>query len=413
MSNKSWGGRFDESPDAAAVAFSTSVEVDKRLAREDIEGSIAHARMLGARGILDQADVAKIIAGLTQLQTEVQAGTVQWDRARRRSHELESVLTERIGDAGRACTPAAAGRSSGDGSGCGPSAPASTRLGGSIYCSACCSRCRTRSGLLLPGTRICSALRGAAGPHLLAWSESSSDRGRLLDAAKRMDLSPSARARSLRPPSARPRGRRQGARLRRRHSQLARRGRRPRLLGRSRRRARQLRGAHVALRRRAGVVEQPRVRLRPDERRVHDRLVDDASEEEPRHGRASARQKWTRGRRLGVAASDAQGLTADLQPRHARGQAADVGCVRHGQRLADGALGLPCFCALERKAHARRAARRLRQCDGDRGLSRDQGSRLPRRASRRRQARSRRARARQDALGAHARRDARRKRRVR
>ena len=82
MSNKSWGGRFDESPDAAAVAFSTSVDVDKRLAPEDIEGSIAHARMLGARGILDQADVAKIIAGLTQLGEEVEAGTVQWDPAR-------------------------------------------------------------------------------------------------------------------------------------------------------------------------------------------------------------------------------------------------------------------------------------------------------------------------------------------
>lgn len=57
MSDKVWGGRFQEEPDAQAATFSASVDVDKRLAPQDVRGSIAHARMLGARGILSAEDV--------------------------------------------------------------------------------------------------------------------------------------------------------------------------------------------------------------------------------------------------------------------------------------------------------------------------------------------------------------------
>ena len=71
MSGKSWGGRFEQDLDAAALAFSASVDVDKRLAPQDIRGSIAHARMLGARGIISVEDAQKIIAGLEQIAQEI------------------------------------------------------------------------------------------------------------------------------------------------------------------------------------------------------------------------------------------------------------------------------------------------------------------------------------------------------
>jgi argininosuccinate lyase len=75
MSDKSWGGRFEQDLDAAALAFSASVDVDKRLAPQDIRGSIAHARMLGARGIITGEDAERIVAGLSQVQAEIEAGT--------------------------------------------------------------------------------------------------------------------------------------------------------------------------------------------------------------------------------------------------------------------------------------------------------------------------------------------------
>jgi argininosuccinate lyase len=195
MSNKSWGGRFDETPDAAAIAFSTSVEVDKRLAPEDIEGSIAHARMLGARGILDRADVEKIISGLEQLRSEVQAGTVKWDPAREDVHmNLESVLTERIGEAGARLHT---GRSRND------QVATDMRLWTKRACLETATRIDrflcvllTRAeravDVLLPGyTHLQRAQPVRLAHHLLAWCEMlERDRGRLLDAARRMDLSP-------------------------------------------------------------------------------------------------------------------------------------------------------------------------------------------------------------------------------
>jgi argininosuccinate lyase len=195
MSNKSWGGRFDETPDAVAVAFSTSVEVDKRLAPEDIAGSIAHARMLGARGILDQADVAKIISGLEQLRSEVDTGTVKWDPAREDVHmNLESVLTERIGDAGARLHT---GRSRND------QVATDMRLWTKRACLdtaaridrfLCVLHARAEQAIdiLFPGyTHLQRAQPVRLSHHLHAWCEMlERDRGRLLDAAKRMDFSP-------------------------------------------------------------------------------------------------------------------------------------------------------------------------------------------------------------------------------
>src|SRR5215467_12385625 len=69
-----WGGRFASTPDGAMQAINASIDVDKRLWREDIEGSKAHADMLTAQGIITQEDNAAIQAGLDQIAAEILDG---------------------------------------------------------------------------------------------------------------------------------------------------------------------------------------------------------------------------------------------------------------------------------------------------------------------------------------------------
>ena len=70
MSDKAWGGRFEEELNDVALRYSASVDVDSRLAPQDIRGSIAHVRMLAAQGIVPQADADAIVAGLERLRHE-------------------------------------------------------------------------------------------------------------------------------------------------------------------------------------------------------------------------------------------------------------------------------------------------------------------------------------------------------
>ena len=195
MSDKSWGGRFEEELNAAAAAFSSSVEFDQRLAEQDIAGSIAHARMLGARGVLSADDVARIETGLRQIAAEVQAGTMRWDAAREDVHmNVESLLTDRIGDAGRRLHT---GRSRND--------QVATDM--RMWTRAACERTMGRIDellavlaaraagavdVLLPGyTHLQRAQPVRLAHHLLAWCEMlERDRGRLADARKRLNLSP-------------------------------------------------------------------------------------------------------------------------------------------------------------------------------------------------------------------------------
>lgn len=65
---KPWAGRFDAPTDAFVEAFTASVGFDQRLYAQDIEGSVAHARMLGRAGILQETEVAAIVAGLTAIR---------------------------------------------------------------------------------------------------------------------------------------------------------------------------------------------------------------------------------------------------------------------------------------------------------------------------------------------------------
>ncbi|HAS85265.1 MAG TPA: argininosuccinate lyase, partial [Candidatus Competibacteraceae bacterium] len=102
QTNKSWGGRFTESTDAFVAAFTASVEFDRRMYRQDIAGSIAHARMLTRIGVLTEADCAAIIAGLTEIRAEIERSDFEWSVALEDVHmNIEARLTERIGAAGK------------------------------------------------------------------------------------------------------------------------------------------------------------------------------------------------------------------------------------------------------------------------------------------------------------------------
>ena len=99
--DRMWGGRFREPTDVLVQRFNASIDVDRSLAEQDLEGSIAHARMLGEQGILAANDVEAIVAGLQELREDVEAGRIEWRVELEDVHmNLERRLTERIGAAG-------------------------------------------------------------------------------------------------------------------------------------------------------------------------------------------------------------------------------------------------------------------------------------------------------------------------
>lgn len=99
---KLWAGRFSQPTDAFVEAFTASVEFDQRLASYDIQGSIAHARMLEKQGILNQDERDSIIAGLERIQKQIQAGEFHWSIALEDVHmNIEAALTDDIGTAGK------------------------------------------------------------------------------------------------------------------------------------------------------------------------------------------------------------------------------------------------------------------------------------------------------------------------
>ncbi|HEX9831287.1 MAG TPA: argininosuccinate lyase [Thermodesulfobacteriota bacterium] len=101
MFKKPWGGRFKKKTHKAAERFSASIDLDKRLYIEDIEGSIAHARMLGQTGIITERESEKIIKGLKSIQKEIEAGHFAFKEEFEDIHlNIEKRLIERIGDVG-------------------------------------------------------------------------------------------------------------------------------------------------------------------------------------------------------------------------------------------------------------------------------------------------------------------------
>ncbi|MEM8848764.1 MAG: argininosuccinate lyase [Pseudomonadota bacterium] len=97
-SNKMWGGRFAEGPDAIMEAINASIGFDQRMAKQDIEGSRAHAAMLAAQGIITNKDAEAIREGLLTVLSEIEAGTFRFSTALEDIHmNVEARLTELIG----------------------------------------------------------------------------------------------------------------------------------------------------------------------------------------------------------------------------------------------------------------------------------------------------------------------------
>jgi argininosuccinate lyase len=99
---EAWSGRFNEPVAELVKRYTASVDFDKRLAQYDIQGSIAHAQMLGAQNIISAEDVKAIQAGLAEIAQEVEAGTFNWLLDLEDVHlNIEKRLTDKIGDAGK------------------------------------------------------------------------------------------------------------------------------------------------------------------------------------------------------------------------------------------------------------------------------------------------------------------------
>ena len=190
-----WGGRFDAGLDDVALRYSASVDVDHRLAEEDIRGSVAHARMLMGIGVLTEEEHEGIVNGLLAIRDEIRAGRFEWKPSLEDVHmNIEHALVERIGEAGGKLHT---GRSRND--------QVATDM--RLWTRAACHhtalkvdrmlavlehRARETIDFLMPGyTHLQRAQPVRLAHHLLAWAEMvDRDRGRLEDAAKRMNESP-------------------------------------------------------------------------------------------------------------------------------------------------------------------------------------------------------------------------------
>lgn len=96
-----WSGRFEEGVSEFTQEFGASLPVDKAMYKQDIAGSCAHAKVLAAQGIISEKDAEDIVKGLKEIQAEIEAGDFVFDINNEDIHmSIESVLTQRIGDAG-------------------------------------------------------------------------------------------------------------------------------------------------------------------------------------------------------------------------------------------------------------------------------------------------------------------------
>lgn len=193
--NKAWGGRFSEGTDAFVAEFTASVNFDQRLYNEDIDGSIAHARMLSKVGVLTEVDRDLILEGLEAIRDEIERGEFPWSVALEDVHmNIEAQLTQRIGDAGKRLHT---GRSRND------QIATDIRLylrGASDVVHSELERLQTglidlaetEADTIMPGfTHLQTAQPVTFGHHLLAWFEMlERDKGRLVDCRNRANISP-------------------------------------------------------------------------------------------------------------------------------------------------------------------------------------------------------------------------------
>ena len=190
-----WGGRFAGGPAAVMQAINASISVDKRLWQQDLAGSKAHAAMLGAQGIIDAADIALIIDGLTTIEIEYAAGGLIEDPALEDIHmHVETRLAQLIGPAaGRLHTA----RSRNDQVATDfrlwvRDACAETDAGLRGFIIALLTRADEHADTIMPGfTHLQVAQPVTLGHHLMAYVEMAQrDRSRFADAARRMNECP-------------------------------------------------------------------------------------------------------------------------------------------------------------------------------------------------------------------------------
>ncbi len=100
--NQQWGGRFNEPTDAFVARFTASVDFDQRLYKQDIQGSVAHARMLAKVGVLTEDERDAIIRGLGEIRVEIERGEFNWSVELEDVHmNIEAALTKKIGITGK------------------------------------------------------------------------------------------------------------------------------------------------------------------------------------------------------------------------------------------------------------------------------------------------------------------------
>ncbi len=193
--NTQWGGRFAAAPADVMQRINASIAFDRKLWRQDIAGSRAHAAMLAHVGLISAADQASIDAGLAGIAAEIEAGRFAFDEALEDIHmNIEARLAERIGDAGRRLHTARSRndqvatdfrlwvRDAMDG--------LDAQLAGVMRAFA--RRAAEHAATVMPGfTHLQTAQPVTLGHHLLAYVEMlSRDRGRLADARARLNRCP-------------------------------------------------------------------------------------------------------------------------------------------------------------------------------------------------------------------------------
>ncbi len=192
---KPWTGRFTEPTDRFVEAFTASVQFDQRMFRQDIAGSIAHARMLAHVGVLTGQERDAIIEGLEEIRAEIERGEFPWSIALEDLHmNIEARLTERIGAAGKKLHT---GRSRND------QVATDIRLYLRDQIDAICAELRRlQQGLLtvaereaetiMPGfTHLQAAQPVTFGHHMMAWFEMlQRDYQRLQECRKRVNIMP-------------------------------------------------------------------------------------------------------------------------------------------------------------------------------------------------------------------------------
>ena len=192
---KLWKGRFKKEADPKTNDFNSSIAFDSRMYRQDIEGSIAHATMLGRQGIIDESESMKICVELGKIRDDLDSGALAIDPDAEDIHTfVEQELTARIGDAGKRLHT---GRSRND------QVALDVRLTLREDCAGLkaqlkellgvlCSKAEQYSSTVMPGyTHMQRAQPVTFGHHLMAYAEMLlRDISRFDDALRRMNICP-------------------------------------------------------------------------------------------------------------------------------------------------------------------------------------------------------------------------------